>query len=211
MSTVKERLGSQAQCPRGPLGWVSAGLMLVLGPTVCRHDAVAERLDLQPEDAVLDVACGSGVFLHRRAGHVVRVAGIDQSGPQVAMARQLLRRRIEVGSAEIVEGDAGRLPWPDDRFTAVSCNCLNCIDEAERAVAEMYRVLVPGGRLVIAADFHADTGAAGGRDRWGMRVWTEAELRGWLEAAGFTDVRLTHDRQSTFATARKPAGSAGLG
>ena len=53
-----------------------------------------------------------------------------------------------------------RLPWPDNEFSAVSCNCLYCVAEAERAVAEMYRVLHPRGRLVLATDFHADPAAA---------------------------------------------------
>lgn len=205
MFTIKQRLGAQAQNPSGTLGWLSAGVMALAGPSVCHHKQVADLLRLRSDDTVLDVACGSGLFLRRHAPHVRRVAGIDQSGVQVTAARRLLRARIDAGDAEVVEGDAAALPWPDDGFSAVTCNCLNCIDEAARAVAEMYRVLRPGGRLVLAADLHPEPGTPGQRDAWGMRVWTESELATWLAAAGFTDVRITHDTHATFATARKPA------
>jgi ubiquinone/menaquinone biosynthesis C-methylase UbiE len=177
--------------------------MLLVGPSVCHHKPVARLLSPRADDALLDVACGSGLFLRRHAAHVRRIAGIDRSAQQVLMARRALRKRVESGDAEVVHGDATALPWPDGGFTAVTCNCLNCIDEAERAVAEMYRVLGPGGRLVLAADFHPDTGTPRPRDQWGMRVWTESELTSWLEGAGFTDIRIVRDGQTTYATARK--------
>ncbi len=69
----------------------------------------------------------------------------------------------------------------------------------------MYRVLWPGGRLVLATDFHATPAAARQQEReWGWRAWTEPELQALLENAGFTKVRLSHDAQSAFATAVKP-------
>lgn len=204
MVTVKQRLGAQNQRPTGVLGWVAAGVMLVIGPSGCRHQAVARLLDLQPGDALLDIACGSGLFLRRQAAHVRRVAGLDHSSVQISLARRVLRRRIGAGTAEVVEGDAAALPWPDNQFSAVTCNSLFCVSEAERAVAEMYRVLCPRGRLVLATDFHVDPAAARQQEReWGWRAWTEPELRAMLEKAGFTEVRLSHDTDTTFATAVK--------
>ncbi len=131
--------------------------------------------------------------------------GLDHSSVQISLARRVLRRRIGAGTAEVVEGDAAALPWPGNQFSAVTCNSLFCVGEAERAVAEMYRVLCPGGRLVLATDFHGDPAAARQQVReWGWRAWTEPELRALLEKAGFTEVRLSHDAGSTFATAVKP-------
>jgi ubiquinone/menaquinone biosynthesis C-methylase UbiE len=120
MVTVKQRLGAQTQKPTGVFGWAAAGWMLVEGPSGCRHQAVAELLDLQPDDALLDIACGSGLFLRRRAAHVQRVAGLDYSSVQVSLARRLLRQRVDAGTAEVVEGDRTALPWPDNEFSAVT-------------------------------------------------------------------------------------------
>lgn len=206
MGTVKQRLAAQTLLtPSGVVGWVAAGGMLLLGPSGCRHQVVADLAHLEPDDVLLDVACGSGLFLRRRAAHVHRVAGLDVSSVQVGLARRLLRQRLDAGSAEIVEGDAAALPWPDGAFSVVTCNCLFCVAEAERAVAEMYRVLRPGGRVVVATDSHVDADAARQSERqWGWRAWTEPELHTLLEQAGFMGVRLSHDRGGTFATAVKP-------
>ncbi len=205
MLTVRQRLGAQTQKPTGALGWVGAGLMLVMGPGSCHHDAVAGLLAPRPDDVLLDVACGSGLFLRRHAGRVARVAGLDHSSVQVGLARRLLRDRIDAATAEVVEGDAAALPWPDNEFTAVTCNCLSCITDAERAVAEMYRVLRAGGRLVLATDCYDDAAAARRAEHeWGWRAWTDPELRGVLERAGFTGVTLSHDTRAVFVSAVKP-------
>jgi ubiquinone/menaquinone biosynthesis C-methylase UbiE len=86
------------------------------------------------------------------------------------------------------------MPWPDNRFSAVACNCMDCITDAEAPVAEMHRVLRPGGRLVLAA------GSVSGPEQaetWGWRGWTEPELAALLEQTGFVDVELSHDASAT--------------
>ena len=78
-------------------------------------------------------------------------AGIDHSDTQIAMARRLLRERLDAGTAELVEGDVTELPWPDQTFTAVLCNCVDCFpDKQQQAFTEMHRVLRPGGRIVVS-------------------------------------------------------------
>jgi SAM-dependent methyltransferase len=170
----------------GTLGsWINAYMDRPL------HAAVAEALDLQPDDELLDVACGAGYFLTESAAHVGRVAGIDLSAPKVDLARRRLADRIETGTAEIVQGDAGSLPWGDDRFTAVSCSdAFPFFPEPERVVSEMCRVLRPGGRAVIetgaapgASESRQARGPAGSHWEWG-----ETDLRRMAAAAGFGDV-----------------------
>jgi SAM-dependent methyltransferase len=184
--------GSPGVLP-GRLGsWVNAYLDRPL------HGEVARLLDLRPEDELLDVACGGGYFLTESAARVRHVAGIDLSGPKVEIARRRLADRIAAGTAEVVEGDAGALPWEDGRFTAVSCSdAFPFFPDPDGAVAEMCRVLRPGGRAVIdmnpavpdGTDSHTFRGPAG--RFW---AWSDADVRRMLEGAGFDDVAVVHFR-----------------
>ena len=178
--------------PGGIGSWINAYLDRPL------HAAVAGALDLQPDDDLLDVACGAGYFLTESASHVGHVAGIDLSGPKVALARRRLANRIGAGTAEVVDGDAAALPWEDGRFTAVSCtDAFPFFPDPELALAEMCRVLGPGGRAVIdmnprvpeGTESHLFRGPAG--RFW---EWNDADVRRMMEAAGFHDVAITHAR-----------------
>ena len=134
------------------------------GPCRCcsgSYGQVARLLDVGPEDEVLDVACGSGVFLRRYAPHAKRIAGVDHSEIQIGVARRLNRSRVAEGTAEFVQGDSAALPWGDGRFSAVTCNCLGCFDEPQWSLEEMCRVLRQGGRAVISTDYYPDEARRG--------------------------------------------------
>jgi ubiquinone/menaquinone biosynthesis C-methylase UbiE len=155
---------------------------------------VAEALDVQPEDRVLDVACGGGWFLDGFASTAASVAGVDLSPLQIQLAERRLRDRVAAGSAELVVGDATALPWEPDTFTAVTCmGSLEWFDDPGAALAEMHRVLQPGGRLVLGLGPLAEPGEPADRtsQAMGIAVWTEPELRELLAAAGFADVEAT--------------------
>lgn len=100
---------SWAGVPSGPLGWVSAKwtMPVLHGPI---YPVMASALELTPEDDLLEVACGSGVFLAEHAGSAHFVAGLDLSDVQVHLARRRLAARIVAGTAEIIKGDVGALP-----------------------------------------------------------------------------------------------------
>lgn len=123
---------------------------------------LAPIVDVQPEDEVLDVGCGSGVFLRDHASHARRIAGLDQSEPMIEEALRQNHDRVEAGTAEFVVGDAATLPWESDAFTVVTSNCVDCYEsKAPAAIAEMYRVLKPGGRVVLTRDYRDALEAAG--------------------------------------------------
>jgi ubiquinone/menaquinone biosynthesis C-methylase UbiE len=104
-----------AGVPSGPLGWVSSHWVMPRFHAQI-YPVLARELKLRPEDDLLEVACGSGVFLADHAPQVRRVAGLDLSSIQVDRARRRLADRIAAGTAEIVHGDAAALPWPDGTF-----------------------------------------------------------------------------------------------
>jgi SAM-dependent methyltransferase len=126
------------------------------------YAALARTLTIRSDDDVLDVGCGSGVFLRDWAGHARRIAGLDQSEAMIGEARRQHRARILAETAEFVVGDAASLPWDSDQFTIVTSNCVGCFEaKALPAIQEMYRVLKPGGRAVLTEDHRSEMEAAG--------------------------------------------------
>jgi SAM-dependent methyltransferase len=161
------------------------------------YRAMATELELQADDDLLDVGCGSGGLLAEHAAHVRYVAGLDASEIQVRMARRRLAGRLADGSAQIELGDAERLPWQDGRFSVVtSLNTLKFVPDPEGALREMRRVLRPGGRVVVTlsdsepAPQEAAT-RSGTTDAWGQWQWSDADALQLMQAAGFTDVTVS--------------------
>ena len=96
---------------------------------------------------VLEVAVGTGLnlpFYPRGA----RVTGIDLSAQMLAVAGGRAR---ELGhDVQLREADAERLPFPDESFDTVVCTLGLCaVPDEHRAIAEMHRVLRPGGRVLL--------------------------------------------------------------
>ena len=96
---------------------------------------------------VLEVAVGTGLNLVHY-GPDVTVTGLELSPEMLAIARSRAERHGV--AADLHEGDAHDLPYDDASFdTVVCCLGLCTIPNPGRALAEMQRVLVPGGRLLL--------------------------------------------------------------
>lgn len=189
---MKRAAWAWAGVPSGVLGWVSTRTVFPL-TSGTSYQAVADALQLRPEDVVLDVACGSGALLAKHGGHVRRVAGIDLSDVQIDLARRTLRERIASGTAEVVRGDAGALPWPDETFTAASCvSSFEAFPDPEKVLLEVFRVLRPGGRVVLNIGERVPPGTQTHRVWDTLWVWSEDDVRRMVQDAGFSDVTLTY-------------------
>lgn len=110
-----------------------------------------DRANVGPGSDALDICCGTGdlaLELRRRIGPDGRVAGCDFSGPMLEQAR---RKSGDEGlPVEFGWADALELPYGDESFDAVTIGFgARNLADLERGLAEMARVLRPGGRLVI--------------------------------------------------------------
>ncbi len=107
-----------------------------------------ELLQLALGMQVLDVGCGPGIdllSLADRVGPQGRVIGLDHSPAQLHTAREAIAGRDNV---QLVEGKAEQLPFDTDQFHRVRADrVLQHIEEPAQALAEMWRVLQPGGIL----------------------------------------------------------------
>jgi ubiquinone/menaquinone biosynthesis C-methylase UbiE len=97
---------------------------------------------------VLDVGCGQGIDLYHYATAGARATGIDLTPRHCELARQHLA--VMGGAAEVVNGDAERLPFDDATFDRVSSNgVLHHTPDMPAALREVLRVLKPGGEARI--------------------------------------------------------------
>jgi ubiquinone/menaquinone biosynthesis C-methylase UbiE len=169
-------------------------------------ELVIERAGVKRGSTVLDVACGTGAASRtaaRRAGASGSVTGVDLGEPTLAIARSTA---AEEGAAPIVylQSDAGALPLDAGLFDVALCQQgLQFFPDRAQALAEMRRVLKPGGRLAIATwkDIERSPFIAIA-DALALHLGPEAaqmmhspfalgdgtELAGLLSAAGFREI-----------------------
>lgn len=160
-----------------------------------QQDALAV-LALQPNDRFLDVGCGTGAAVRAAATVVEHAVGVDIAPKMILRAKELA---AGLPGAEFTIGDSEQLPFPAEAFTALLCTAsFHHYPEPERALAEMARVLAPGGRLVIA-DGTGDLRIARIADRvmrWvdrsHVRLYRTDELVDLVNRAGFGDVATQH-------------------
>lgn len=98
---------------------------------------------------VLEAGCGSGAICRELARwpQVGEVVGLDPSPDFLAKARELADG---IPNLRFEEGDARSLPYEDEEFDAVVFHtCLTHVPGPEKALAEAFRVLRPGGRLAV--------------------------------------------------------------
>lgn len=111
-----------------------------------------ERLSLRPGSKVLDTACGTGASAIPAAeivGCTGKVTGIDISENMLELAERKARA-AGLCNTEFVLGDMSELGYKDETFDAVVCVFgIFFVPEMEKLVAELWRVVKPGGKLAV--------------------------------------------------------------
>jgi demethylmenaquinone methyltransferase / 2-methoxy-6-polyprenyl-1,4-benzoquinol methylase len=113
-----------------------------------RH-ALVEAIDPQPGQRMLDVATGTGMVALALASRGCEVVGLDQSEQMLAGARRKLDARPQLaGRVTFVRGEAERLPFADGEFDTLTFTyLLRYVDDRAATMAELARVVRPGGRI----------------------------------------------------------------
>ncbi len=108
-------------------------------------DAVLDAAGVTAGCTVLDVCTGHGVLAHVATLRGAKVCALDFAENMVAAARR------NAPAADCQQGDAQNLPYGDNTFDAVVCGYgIMHLPEPDRALAEMRRVLRPGGRVALS-------------------------------------------------------------
>jgi ubiquinone/menaquinone biosynthesis C-methylase UbiE len=130
-----------------------------------RHELLA-----QADGRVLEIGAGTGVNL----GHYTdAVSELVLTEPEEPMAKRLEEKAATQGRpVTVVRAPAEALPFPDDSFDTAVCTLVLCtVNDPERALAELERVLKPGGRLLFLEHVRSDDpGLAKWQDRFSP-VW----------------------------------------
>jgi SAM-dependent methyltransferase len=148
-----------------------------------------ERLDVRPREAVLEVGFGGGALLRMMQARGAEVSGVDLSPAMVARAKGF---DVHLAPAE-------RLPFDTARFDkVVSVNSLYFWPDPALALAELARVLRPGGRLVLCFEPPEELRKWRGHVH-GFRLLEVAAARALIEGAGFDRV------EEAWGTGWKPA------
>jgi SAM-dependent methyltransferase len=192
---VQKRKLPQEMLPRGFAGRVMFPIMNRGHKSI--YENVAKVLELQPEDNLLEVACGNGYFLKKYASHVHSIHGLDHSELAVKLAVKKNKDRVDAGTAEFVHGDASQLPWEDNKFSAATTMAsIFAFPKPLEALKEMYRVLRRGGRVVVSIEYNAEDGRDHSKDvkKFGMWLWKEDDVQAMMKQAGFSEVPITYGK-----------------
>lgn len=111
------------------------------------------QLGVMPGDRILEIGFGPGVAVRLLAERVASgfVAGVDPSPVMVRQGRSRNANLIRAGRVDLREGSVSALPFPDSRFDKVlSVNNIMLWPDLPANLREVFRVLKPGGLLVIA-------------------------------------------------------------
>ncbi len=196
--------------------WDEGGCLHILqGLTPARFGymrrVLTEELRRDPRGLkTLDVGCGGGILAEEFARLECQVTGIDPSEPSIEAARAHAR---QVGLAiDYVQGTGEALPFPDAAFElAYCCDALEHVNDVGRVVAEIARVLRPGGlffydtinrtlrsKLVIIKLFQ----------EWSWTSFMPPNLHDWrlfIKPEELTAILADHDLENQGLTGLKPA------
>jgi len=171
-----------------------------------RHSKVTDwglsHISIEKHATILDIGCGGGRTVNKLAAIATqgKVYGVDYSKESVAVASKTNRQWIEMTRVEIREESVSHLRFSDNMFdliTAVETHFW--WPDLPADMREVFRVLKPGGRLIIIAEVYkgAKTTTARLAEKYasvtGMRLLSVSEHRELFTNAGYSDVQVIEE------------------
>jgi arsenite methyltransferase len=161
--------------------------------------------DLREGERVLDLGSGGGIDVllsARRVGPTGYAYGVDMTDDMLTLARSNAAK-AGVTNVDFVKGEIEAVPLPDSAVDVVISNCvINLSVDKPAVLAEMFRILVPGGRIgisdVVAEDHMspADRAAAGSYVGCIAGALSRGEYLDGLAAVGFRDASVTFTNEA---------------
>ena len=172
------------------------------------NDTVLGLLDLQPADRVLDIGFGGGYLLHRMQAVASDglLAGVDVSPAIVAYTKKRYAQEITSGSLDLRCAPVEDLPYPAEYFSKVcSVNSIFYWQDLARGLAEMLRVLRPGGKAVVCFTCRKSIEKRGFAKH--IRLYEPEKVTQMLATCGFCEIQAStfsdrHRRYVALAAAK---------
>ena len=176
--------------------------------------------ELKAGEVVLDLGSGGGIDVllsARRVGPTGKAYGLDMTDEMLTLAREN-QAKSGLTNVEFLEGEIEHIPLPDNSVDVIISNCvINLSADKDRAIAEAFRVLKPGGRLAVS-DVVVRGAGMPAELRRSMELWVgcvagaldESTYRKKLSAAGFESIDVEPTRIYRAADAKQFLQDAGF-
>jgi SAM-dependent methyltransferase len=176
--------------------------------------------ELKAGEIVLDLGSGGGIDVllsAKRVGPAGKAYGLDMTDEMLALAREN-QARSGLANAEFLKGEIEHIPLPDNSVDVIISNCvINLSADKDRAIAEAFRVLKPGGRFAVA-DVVVRGDDMPAEVRRSIELWVgcvagaleEAEYRSKLARVGFEGIEIEPTRIYRADDAKQFLENAGL-
>ncbi|MBH0157377.1 class I SAM-dependent methyltransferase [Fictibacillus sp. 5RED26] len=192
LHSIKEYVDQNYQTPKGLIG------TYIVEKMVRQHKPETEwtinLLELQNHDCVLELGCGAGyaIQLISKKYLVQEIVGIDLSATAIRSATARNKKAINNQKAKMVEANFNDLPFHDNMFNKLySIQTIYFWNEVETIVSEIYRVLKPGGIVVITFSNGKEN------ETWkSVKKVSEDQVMPFMNDIGFKDVSLVRGPDS---------------
>lgn len=197
-------LAAQLRCPSGEMG-------LEVGKAMNEHnhdmnELAIQTLNPQSGEHILEIGPGNGAFVNEifKRQDDIHYSALDISADMIAVAEQFNASLIQAGKAKWHLGSSDHIPHEDNYFDKImTVNTLYFMEPVEKHLAEIFRVLKPGGNLILCF----------GSSRYmekmpftahGFNLYTKESAQACVTAAGFEIVDISVNQSVVTGLTEEP-------